>query len=221
MTDNATLSTAWAKAWMKNCAAAAHEHREELIELDRAIGDSDHGENVDRGFRAVVEKVDSDISPEASHVADLLKLTAKTLMSTVGGASGPLLGTAFLRAAKAAGPGEIDAPTTAALIEAALEGITVRGKAAEGEKTMVDAWAPAARAARGAADAAKSPAEVLRAAADAAAAGAEATIPMVATKGRASYLGERSAGHKDPGATSSALFIAAAADAAETLKEEA
>lgn len=221
MTDNATLSTAWAQAWMKNCAAVAHEHREELIELDRAIGDSDHGENVDRGFRAVVEKVDSDISPEASHVADVLKLTAKTLMSTVGGASGPLLGTAFLRAAKAAGPGEIDAPTTAALIEAALEGITVRGKAAEGEKTMVDAWAPAARAARGAADAAKSPAEVLRAAADAAAAGAEATIPMVATKGRASYLGERSAGHKDPGATSSALFIAAAADAAETLKEEA
>ncbi|OFN77674.1 MULTISPECIES: dihydroxyacetone kinase subunit DhaL [unclassified Corynebacterium] len=221
MTNSATLSTAWAQAWMKNCAAAAHEHREELIELDRAIGDSDHGENVDRGFRAVVEKVDSDISPETSYVADVLKLTAKTLMSTVGGASGPLLGTAFLRAAKAAGPGEIDAPTTVALIEAALEGITVRGKAAEGEKTMVDAWAPAARAARDAADAAKSPAEVLRAAADAAAAGAEATIPMVATKGRASYLGERSAGHKDPGATSSALFIAAAADAAETLKEEA
>lgn len=221
MTNSATLSTAWAQAWMKNCAAAAQKHREELIELDRVIGDSDHGENVDRGFRAVVEKVDSDTSPEASHVADVLKLTAKTLMSTVGGASGPLLGTAFLRAAKAAGAGEIDASTTVALIEAALEGITVRGKAAEGEKTMVDAWAPAARAAREAADAAKSPAEVLRAAADAAAAGAEATIPMVATKGRASYLGERSAGHKDPGATSSALFIAAAADAAETHKEEA
>ncbi|GAA1471333.1 dihydroxyacetone kinase subunit DhaL [Corynebacterium aurimucosum] len=221
MTDNATLTTAWAQAWMKNCAAAAYEHREELIELDRAIGDSDHGANVDRGFRAVAEKVDSDISPETSHVADVLKLTAKTLMSTVGGASGPLLGTAFLRAAKAAGSGEIDAPTTAALIEAALEGIATRGKASEGEKTMVDAWAPAARAARAAADAAQSPAQVLRAAADAAATGAEATIPMVATKGRASYLGERSAGHKDPGATSSALFIAAAAGAAETLKEEA
>ena len=221
MTDNATLTTAWAQAWMKNCAAAAHEYREELIELDRAIGDSDHGANVDRGFRAVAEKVDSDISPETSHVADVLKLTAKTLMSTVGGASGPLLGTAFLRAAKAAGSGEIDAPTTAALIEAALEGIATRGKASEGEKTMVDAWAPAARAARAAADAAQSPDQVLRAAADAAATGAEATIPMVATKGRASYLGERSAGHKDPGATSSALFIAAAAGAAETLKEEA
>ena len=221
MTNHVTLSTTWALAWMKNCAAAAHEHSEELIELDRVIGDSDHGENVDRGFRAVVEKIDTDISPEASHVADVLKLTAKTLMSTVGGASGPLLGTAFLRAAKAAGTGEIDAPTTAALIKAALEGITARGKATEGEKTMVDAWAPAARSARDAADAAQSPAEVLRAAATAAAAGAEATIPMVATKGRASYLGERSAGHKDPGAASSALFIAAAADAAEALKEEA
>lgn len=221
MTNSETLSTAWAQEWMKNCAAAAQEHRENLIELDRAIGDSDHGENVDRGFRAVVEKVDAEISADDSTVADVLKLTAKTLMSTVGGASGPLLGTAFLRAAKATGPGEVDAASVAALIEAALEGIIARGKAAEGEKTMVDAWAPAARAARDAADAAQSPAEVLRAAATAATAGAEATIPMVATKGRASYLGERSVGHKDPGATSSALFIAAAADAAETLEKEA
>lgn len=221
MTNDVTLSTDWALAWMNNCAAAAHEHREELIELDRAIGDSDHGENVDRGFRAVVEKMGAEISPEDSTVADVLKLTAKTLMSTVGGASGPLLGTAFLRASKAAGSGAIDAPTVAGLIEAALEGITARGKAAEGEKTMVDAWAPAARAAREAAVAALSPAEVVRAAADAAATGAEDTIPMVATKGRASYLGERSAGHKDPGATSSALFLAAAADAAETSTKEA
>lgn len=221
MTNDVTLSTDWALAWMNNCAAAAHEHREELIELDRAIGDGDHGENVDRGFRAVVEKMGAEISPEDSTVADVLKLTAKTLMSTVGGASGPLLGTAFLRASKAAGSGAIDAPTVAGLFEAALEGITARGKAAEGEKTMVDAWAPAARAACEAADAALSPAEVVRAAADAAATGAEDTIPMVATKGRASYLGERSAGHKDPGATSSALFLAAAADAAEASTKEA
>lgn len=221
MTNHVSLSTDWALAWMNNCAAAAHEHREELIELDRAIGDSDHGENVDRGFRAVVEKMGAEIYPEDSTVADVLKLAAKTLMSTVGGASGPLLGTAFLRASKAAGSGAIDAPTVAGLIEAALEGITARGKATEGEKTMVDAWAPAARAAREAADAALSPAEVVRAAADAAATGAEDTIPMVATKGRASYLGERSAGHKDPGATSSALFLAAAADAAETSTKEA
>lgn len=216
MTNSETLSSAWAQEWMKSCAEAAREHREELIELDRAIGDSDHGENVDRGFRAVVDKVAADISSDDSTVADVLKLTAKILMSTVGGASGPLLGTAFLRAAKAAGTGDIDASTTAALIEDALQGIMTRGKATEGEKTMVDAWAPAARAARDAADAEQSPAKVLRAAADAAAAGADATIPMVATKGRASYLGERSAGHKDPGAASSALFLAAAAEAAET-----
>ena len=207
MTDNATLTTAWAQAWMKNCAAAAHEHREELIELDRAIGDSDHGANVDRGFRAVAEKVDSDISPETSHVADVLKLTAKTLMSTVGGASGPLLGTAFLRAAKAAGSGEIDAPTTAALIEAALEGIATRGKASEGEKTMVDAWAPAAKAARAVATAGGDGVEALRAAALAAREGAEATKPLKATKGRGSYLGERSIGHLDPGAVSSAIIL--------------
>ena len=136
-------------------------------------------------------------------------------MSTVGGASGPLLGTAFLRAAKAAGTGDLDAATTAAIIEAAVEGISTRGKATEGEKTMVDAWLPAARAAREEADAGRGPADVLRAAADAAAEGAEATIPMVATKGRASYLGERSVGHKDPGAASTALFLAAAADAAQ------
>lgn len=214
------LSTDWAQAWINNCAAAAHEHREELIELDRVIGDSDHGENVDRGFRAVVGAVTDETTADGSTVAEVLKLTAKTLMSTVGGASGPLLGTAFLRAAKATGTGDLDAPTTASIIEAALEGITTRGKATEGEKTMVDAWAPAARAARHAADAGHNPAEVLRAAAEAAAEGAEATVPMVATKGRASYLGERSVGHKDPGAASTALFIAAAADAAETAGQE-
>lgn len=211
------LSTAWAQDWMKNCADAAREHRDELIELDRAIGDSDHGENVDRGFRAVVDKIATEIATDGSTVADVLKLAAKTLMSTVGGASGPLLGTAFLRASKAAGSNDLDAETSAAIINAALEGITARGKAAEGEKTMVDAWAPAARAAREAADTGRSPAEVLRAAADAAAEGSEATIAMVATKGRASYLGERSAGHKDPGAASAALFLAAAADAAESV----
>ncbi|QRQ68285.1 dihydroxyacetone kinase subunit DhaL [Corynebacterium tuberculostearicum] len=196
---------------MKGCTEQAHEHREELIELDRVIGDNDHGENVDRGFRAVVEKLETDAP---ASIVDVLKLTAKTLMSTVGGASGPLLGTAFLRAVKSVGGEALDGAGAAALIEAALEGITTRGKAQEGEKTMVDAWAPAARAAREQADAGAGVADVLHAAAEAAAEGAEATIPLVATKGRASYLGERSAGHKDPGAASTALFIAAAADAA-------
>ena len=211
MTSVETLNTEWALAWMKGCTEQAHEHREELIELDRVIGDNDHGENVDRGFRAVVEKLDTDAP---ASIVDVLKLTAKTLMSTVGGASGPLLGTAFLRAVKSVGGEALDGAGAAALIEAALEGITTRGKAQEGEKTMVDAWAPAARAAREQADAGAGVADVLHAAAEAAAEGAEATIPLVATKGRASYLGERSAGHKDPGAASTALFIAAAADAA-------
>lgn len=211
MTSVETLNTEWALAWMKGCTEQAHEHREELIELDRVIGDNDHGENVDRGFRAVVEKLETDAP---ASIVDVLKLTAKTLMSTVGGASGPLLGTAFLRAVKSVGGEALDGAGAAALIEAALEGITTRGKAQEGEKTMVDAWAPAARAAREQADAGAGVADVLHAAAEAAAEGAEATIPLVATKGRASYLGERSAGHKDPGAASTALFIAAAADAA-------
>ncbi|MCF4005688.1 dihydroxyacetone kinase subunit L [Corynebacterium uropygiale] len=213
-----TLGVEWATRWIEGCAAAAAEHRDELIDLDREIGDADHGENVDRGFRKVTEALGAQAP---GSVDELLKLVAKTLISTVGGASGPLLGTAFLRAskaAKAAESGELGAGDAAALIEAALEGIQSRGHAEEGEKTMVDTWAPAARAAREAADGGASPAEVLRAAAEAAAQGAEATIPLKATKGRASYLGERSVGHKDPGATSSAYFLAAAAAAADAAK---
>ncbi|AZA10305.1 dihydroxyacetone kinase subunit DhaL [Corynebacterium pseudopelargi] len=204
-----TLGTQWALDWIHACADAAAENRELLIDLDRAIGDADHGENVDRGFQAVVAKLDAQ-SPQTP--SDVLKTTAQTLISTVGGASGPLLGTAFLRAAKAAGDGEIDSEGVVALLQAALEGIQQRGKAKEGEKTMVDAWAPAAHAA---ALASGSPAEVLAIAAGAAQAGADATTQMIATKGRASYLGERSLGHKDPGATSSALFIEAAARTAQ------
>jgi dihydroxyacetone kinase-like protein len=135
-------------------------------------------------------------------------------MSTVGGAAGPLYGTAYLRAAKVTGLTELDSHAVVAMLEAALEGIVARGKAMPGEKTMVDAWTPAVAAAVAAADRDEPPSAVLAAAADAAADGAEATIPLVATKGRASYLGERSAGHADPGATSTALLIRAAADAA-------
>ena len=203
------LDKAWAERWIRGCAEAASEHREELIDLDRAIGDADHGENVDRGFQAVVKKLDDD------HIAGVFKLTAKTLMSTVGGASGPLLGTAFMYAAKAVSGDALDADGVASVVESAVGGVEKRGKATEGEKTMVDAWAPAARAARSAADEGKSPAEVLRAAADAANKGAEATVDMTATKGRASYLGERSVGHKDPGATSSAYFLAEASKAVD------
>ena len=211
-----SLDAAWAVAWTRRTAQVVVEHREELIELDRQIGDGDHGENLTRGFTAVVAKLDALPEPPAE-VGAVLKLVATTLMSTVGGAAGPLYGTAYLRAAKVTGLPELDSGAVVAMLEAGLEGIVVRGKATTGEKTMVDAWSPAVEAAVAAADAGASPAAVLAAAAEAARAGAEATIPLVATKGRASYLGERSAGHQDPGATSTALILDAAAATAEAL----
>lgn len=204
------LGTEWALNWAARSAELVRTHRVELIELDRAIGDGDHGENLDRGFSAVMSK----LSNTACHnPGEVLKTIATTLLSTVGGASGPLLGTAFLRAAKSIGTADIDEGAMVAMLEAALGGIQTRGKASEGEKTMVDAWAPAARAARDALADGMDIAGIMEEAAMAAADGAEATIPMVATKGRASYLGERSAGHQDPGAKSSALILKAAAEA--------
>jgi dihydroxyacetone kinase-like protein len=189
------------------------DHRVELIELDRAIGDSDHGENMDRGFKAVMEKL-AEAPPATPGAA--LKLTAMALMSKVGGAAGPLYGTAFLRASTSLGDTEdIDPAALAAAIHAARDGVVARGKAESGDKTMVDAWTPAvdaaaAQAAAGDGDVRK----VLLAAAEAAEAGAVATDPLIARKGRASYLGERSAGHRDPGAVSTALILRAAAGAA-------
>lgn len=211
-----TLDVAWADRWTRLSAERIAAARDELTELDRQIGDGDHGENLDRGFRAVVAKLDGAAAGEQppGQIGDVLKLVATTLMSSVGGASGPLYGTAYLRAAKVTGLAELDAHGVVALLEGALEGITARGKAQLGEKTMVDAWQPAVDAAEGAADGGASTADVLAAAATAARAGAEATIPLVATKGRASYLGERSAGHQDPGATSTAILLEAARDAA-------
>lgn len=208
-----SLDVAWAVEWVRLSAKVVKEHREELIELDRQIGDGDHGENMNRGFTAVVAKLDGLEAPP-EQVGDVLKLVATTLMSTVGGAAGPLYGTAYLRAAKAAAVAELDSAAAVAVLEAALEGIVARGKAHTGEKTMVDAWTPAVEAAESVADNGGSPAAVLAAAADAAATGAQATIPLLATKGRASYLGERSIGHLDPGARSTELLLRAAADAA-------
>lgn len=207
-----TLGKDWAIAWIEGCVKTVSEHREELIELDRAIGDGDHGENLDRGFTAVKSKLSS---ADVSNSGDVLKLVATTLMSTVGGASGPLLGTAFLRASKEVTADNLGPRDVVAMVEAGLAGIQARGKADEGEKTMVDAWAPAVRAAEKAAKDGLAPEAVLRAAADAAQAGAVATGPLKATKGRASYLGERSIGHRDPGATSSAYLLEEAAKAAE------
>ena len=201
----------WAVKWLTLSAQAMAEHRVELIELDRAIGDSDHGENMDRGFQAVLDKL-AETPPETPGAA--LKLTAMALMSKVGGAAGPLYGTAFLRAATTLGDAAyIDAAALAAALAAARDGIVARGKAEAGDKTMVDAWTPAVDAAAAAAADGDTLA-VLIAAAEAAEAGAVATDPLVARKGRASYLGERSAGHRDPGAASSALILRAAAGAA-------
>lgn len=205
------LDVNWAVRWLTFSAQAMAEHRVELIELDRPIGDSDHGENMDRGFRAVMDKL-AESPPDSPGAA--LKLTAMTLMSKVGGAAGPLYGTAFLRAATSLGEtSDVDAAALAAALHAARDGIVARGKAESGDKTMVDAWTPAIEAAAvaaGGGDVRK----VLLAAAEAAEAGAVSTDPMLARKGRASYLGERSIGHRDPGAVSSALILRAAAGAA-------
>ena len=206
-----SLDAAWALRWIELAAADVAEQRDYLVDLDRAIGDGDHGENMDRGFKAAVEALGQ---AQPGSVAEVLKTVAKTLMSTVGGAAGPLYGTAFLRASKAAGDGELDGAGVAAVIAGALEGIQARGKATTGEKTMVDAWTPALEAARAAAESGSDPAVVREAAPTAAQAGAAATDPLRATKGRASYLGERSIGHLDPGAVSTSLILRAAVRAA-------
>ena len=207
-----SLDAAWALRWIELAAAEVAEQRDYLVDLDRAIGDGDHGENMDRGFKAAVEALGQ---AQPGTVAEVLKTVAKTLMSTVGGAAGPLYGTAFLRASKAAGDGDLDGAGVAAVIAGALDGIQARGKATTGEKTMVDAWTPALEAARAAAESGSDPAAVLEAAATAAEGGAAATEPLRATKGRASYLGERSIGHLDPGAVSTSLILRAAVRAAD------
>ncbi|HEX3781852.1 MAG TPA: dihydroxyacetone kinase subunit DhaL [Pseudonocardiaceae bacterium] len=188
------------------------DHRDELVELDRVIGDGDHGENLRRGFQAFVAAVDS---AAPAPPAAVFKLLATTLISTVGGAAGPLYGTACLRAATSLGEAtELTAAGAVTALRAALAGVVARGKAVLGDKTMVDAISPAVDAAQRALDEGGDLAAVLAAAADAAEKGAEATIPLIARKGRASYLGERSAQHLDPGARSSSLLLRAFADAA-------
>jgi dihydroxyacetone kinase-like protein len=194
-------------AAIRAIAASIHEHHVELTTLDRAIGDGDHGANLDRGFKAVVAKLDAE---EPDTPGGVLKLVATTLISTVGGAAGPLYGTAFLRAATAVGDvPELDAAAVQAALTAARDGVVARGKAELEDKTMIDALTPAVEAATG-----DSIAGLLAAAADAAERGAAATEPLVARKGRASYLGERSAGHVDPGARSTAYLLRALATAA-------
>ncbi len=208
-----TLGTPWAIDWITRSAAVIAEHRSELVTLDREIGDGDHGENMHRGFRAVAAKL-PEVSADAIP-ADVLKMVATTLISTVGGASGPLYGTAFLKAAGAvADRRELGPADLAELLGAARDGIVLRGKAEMGDKTMIDAWTPAVDAAVIAAGGAASEVAVLVAAADAAQTGSESTDALIARKGRASYLGERAVGHRDPGSVSTALLLRAAADAA-------
>ena len=191
--------------WLERTADVLHENRIYLTDLDSAIGDADHGINMDRGFSAIRAKFPSMADMD---MATQLKTVGMTLVSTVGGASGPLYGTAYLRAAATtAGKQELTPADVVALLEAFLGGIITRGKAQAGEKTMIDALTPALAAARQALEQGASLAEITSRAAAAAEEGMKATIPMLATKGRASYLGERSIGHQDPGATSSWLIL--------------
>ena len=200
------ITTESLTAWLRDFATAIHDNASTLTELDSAIGDADHGANMDRGMKAVVAALDAGFdSPDA-----LLKKAGMTLVSTVGGASGPLYGTFFLRFGTAlAGKDELGAAELGAALRAGVEGIVARGKAETGDKTMYDAWAPALEAYDAAQGEGIGPA--LSAAAEAAAKGRDATVPLVARKGRASYLGERSAGHQDPGATSTTLLLESAA----------
>jgi phosphoenolpyruvate---glycerone phosphotransferase subunit DhaL len=191
--------------WLERTADVLHENRAYLTELDSAIGDADHGINMDRGFSAVRNKFPEMASMD---IATQFRTVGMTLVSTVGGASGPLYGTAYLRAAGAAlGKQELTAADVVSVLEAFLGGIVARGKAQTGEKTMVDALTPAIAAARQALDQDATLAQIASQAAAAAEEGMKATIPMLATKGRASYLGERSIGHQDPGSTSSWLIL--------------
>ena len=200
------------RAWVAAAAQAVEEQRDHLTQLDAAIGDADHGINLARGFTAVLGALEAATPATPGAV---LTLTGSTLISKVGGASGPLYGVAFRRAGKALGDAaDVDLTGLAAALEAALAGVQQLGAAREGDKTMVDALAPATGAFSKAISEGASPADALSALAEAAQAGAEATISMQALKGRASYLGPRSVGHEDPGAASTALILGALRDAA-------
>ena len=197
--------------WLRRTKESVTEQRSYLTELDSAIGDADHGSNLTRGFAAVVERLDRE---PATTIEGLLKTSGMTLVSTVGGASGPLYGTLLLRMAKAAGDADtMTSDQLAAALRAGLDGVVARGKAEFGDKTMIDALTPAVDAFEQAVGSGQDPAGAAAAAASAAAAGRDATEPLVARKGRASYLGERSAGHIDPGSASVTLLLEALAAA--------
>jgi len=199
------------RAWIRGFADEIAEHRDELTKLDQAIGDGDHGTNMSRGMQAVVAKLET---ASGDDVGGLLKIVGMTLVSSVGGAGGPLYGTLFLQmGTAAAGKQELAPADWAAALDSAIQGVQMRGKAEPGDKTMLDALFPARDAFRSGVEEGASLADALEASAAGAESGMRATIPLVARKGRASYLGERSAGHQDPGATSSYLLLKSAASA--------
>lgn len=203
------MDLAQLSAWIREYARMIGENARHLTDLDAAVGDADHGINMERGMTAVVAALDD--APPAD-MAGLAKLVGMTLVRSVGGASGPLYGTFFLRMATSLGARDtVDAAGFAEALRAGVEGVVQRGHAEAGDKTMYDALAPAMDSLDGELASGAGLSEALAAAASAAARGRDATTPMVARKGRASYLGERSAGHQDPGATSAAMLIAAAA----------
>ena len=205
------VSASDAAAWVRACARVLAANRNYLTALDAAIGDADHGTNMERGFGAAVEKLDE--APAGNDTGAVFRLTGMALLSTVGGASGPLYGTFFVRMGKACeSKADLSLADWADALDAGVEGVVFRGRAQAGDKTMVDALLPARDALRDAAAAGAELASGLAAAAAAAEEGMRATTPLVAKKGRASYLGERSAGHQDPGATSAYLLLKAAAD---------
>ncbi len=205
-----SIAAADIRAWLGDYAATIAEHRQELVRLDTAIGDGDHGTNMDRGMKAAVEKLEA---TEGDDIGALLKAVGMALVSKVGGAAGPLYGTLFLQMGTAsAGREELDLAGWAAALEAGVKGVQSRGKAEPEDKTMIDALLPAVAALRAAEGDGAALGDALRRSADAAEEGMRATIPLEARKGRASYLGPRSAGHQDPGATSSHLLLRAAAE---------
>ena len=194
---------------MKRFAAQVAENRAYLTKLDGAIGDGDHGTNMDRGMKKALERLEA---TDADDIGASLKAVGMALVSSVGGAAGPLYGTLFLQMGQAAaGRSELDLAGFTEALDAGVQGVIKRGKAEPGDKTMVDALLPALEALRESDG--EDVAAALARAADAAREGMEATVPMVARKGRASYIGERSAGHQDPGATSSHLLLRTAAEA--------
>lgn len=207
-----SLDTKQMAAIIEGMAKKIEAEKEYLTELDNEIGDGDHGINLARGFVAVEKKLPS---LAGGDIGALLKGVGMQLVSTVGGASGPLYGTAFMKAGMACkGLTEIDGPAFVKAMEAAVDGIKMRGKATEGEKTMLDALCPALKVMQDDVAAGKSLKEALQDAAQAAEKGVEYTKTIIATKGRASYLGERSLGHQDPGATSSLYLLQVLAEMA-------